>query len=77
MGMIAPVFVVGLLSSLLGQIAMIEVLPFQGSTLSLLVIAGIAVVVLAIFRLLIPLIIVGVVVIVLVVLIFGGIPVPS
>ena len=41
----------------------IEILPFQGSTLTLLIIALIAIVVLAIFRLLIPLIIAGIIVI--------------
>jgi len=56
-------------------LVVIDILPFQGSTLSLLVIALIAVIALAIFRFLVPLIIAGIIVILLLVLIFGGIPV--
>jgi hypothetical protein len=55
----------------------LEILTFHGSTLTLLIIAIIAVVALAIFRLLIPLIIAGIIVVVLLILIFGGIPIPS
>jgi hypothetical protein len=55
----------------------IEILPFQGSSLSLLIIALIAIAVLAIFRLLIPLIIAGIIIIVLLILVFGGIPIPT
>lgn len=54
-----------------------EILAFEGSTLGLLIIAAIAVVALAIFRFLVPLIIAGIIVVVLLVLIFGGIPIPS
>jgi len=55
----------------------IEILQFQGSTLTLLVLSLIAVVALAVFRFLIPLIIPGIVVVVLLIVIFGGIPIPS
>ena len=54
-----------------------EILAFEGSTLTLLIIAIIAVIALAFFRFLIPLIIAGIIVVVLLILIFGGIPVPS
>ena len=66
-----PIFLV--LKSIL--LVVIDILPFQGSTLSLLVIALIAVIALAIFRFLVPLIIAGIIVILLLVLIFGGIPI--
>ena len=56
-------------------LVVIDILPFQGSTISLLVIALIAVIALAIFRFLVPLIIAGIIVILLLVLIFGGIPI--
>ncbi|NHH97869.1 hypothetical protein DYY66_1570 [Candidatus Nitrosotalea sp. FS] len=56
-------------------LVVIDILPFKGSTLSLLVIAFIAVIALAIFRFLVPLIIAGIIVILLLVLIFGGIPI--
>ena len=56
-------------------LVVIDILPFQGSTLSLLVIALIAVIALAIFRFLVPLIIAGIIAILLLVLIFGGIPI--
>ena len=65
------------LALLLSQVAMVDILPFEGSTLTLLIIAAIAVVALAFFRLIVPLIIAAIVVIVLLILIFGGIPVPS
>jgi hypothetical protein len=55
----------------------VEILPFQGSTVSLLISALIAVVILAVFRILTPLIIAGIIVVVLLILIFGGIPIPS
>ncbi len=58
-------------------LVIIDILPFKGSTLSLLVIAFIAIIVLAIFRFLIPLIIAGIIVILLLILIFGGIPIPN
>ena len=54
-----------------------EILAFQGSTLTLLIIAAIAVIVLAVFRFLIPLIIAAIIVVVLLVLVFGGIPIPT
>ena len=56
-------------------LVVIDILPFKGSTLSLLVIALIAVIALAIFRFLVPLIIASIIVILLFVLIFGGIPI--
>jgi len=56
-------------------LVVIDILPFKGSTLSLLVIALIAVIALAIFRFLVPLIIAGIMAILLLVLIFGGIPI--
>lgn len=65
-----------ILVSKLILLVVIDILPFKGSTLSLLVIALIAVIALAIFRFLIPLIIVGIIAILLLVLIFGGMPVP-
>jgi hypothetical protein len=65
------------LSLLLSQVAYVEILPYEGSTMTLLIIAAIAVIALALFRLLIPLIIAAVIVVVLIILIFGGIPVPS
>jgi hypothetical protein len=61
---------------LLSKVAMVEILPFEGSTLTLLIIAAIAVIALAVFRLLVPLIIAAIIVIVLIILIFGGIPIP-
>ncbi len=54
----------------------IDILPFKGSTISLLIIALIAIIALAVFRFLIPLIVAGIIVILLLVLIFGGIPIP-
>lgn len=66
-----PIFLVS--KSIL--LVVIDILPFQGSTLSLLVIALIAVIALAIFRFLVPLIIAGIIVVLLLVLIFGGIPI--
>jgi hypothetical protein len=65
------------LALLLSQVAFLEILPFEGSTMTLLIIAAIAVIALAFFRLLIPLIIAAIIVIVLIILVFGGIPVPS
>jgi hypothetical protein len=59
---------------LLSLVATFDILPYHGSTISLLVIALIAIVALAIFRFLIPLIIAVVIAIVLVILLFGGIP---
>ncbi len=56
-------------------LVILDILPFKGSTLYLLVIALIAVIALAIFRFLVPLIIAGIIAILLLVLIFGGIPV--
>jgi hypothetical protein len=56
------------LSLLLSQMAFLEILPYEGSTMTLLIIAAIAVAALAFFRLLIPLLIAA---------IFGGIPVLS
>lgn len=55
----------------------IGILPYEGSLMTLLIIAGIAIVVLAVFRFLIPVIVVGVIIIVLLILVFGGIPVPA
>lgn len=69
--------VLAILVLLFSIVANFEILPYQGSTISLLIIALIAVVALAIFRFLIPLIIAVVIAIVLVILLFGGIPVPS
>lgn len=62
---------------LLALVAMVDILPFEGSTMSLLIIAGIVIVALAIFRFLIPLIIAVVVAIVLMIILFGGIPIPG
>ena len=63
------------LASKLILLVVIDVLPFKGSTVSLLVIALIAIMALAIFRFLVPLIIAGIIAILLLILIFGGIPV--
>ena len=54
-----------------------EILAFEGSTLTLLIVAVIAVIALAVFRFMIPLVIAGIVVVVLLVVVFGGIPVPA
>lgn len=67
----------GLALLILSLVAMVDILPFQGSTLSLLIIAAIVIVALAIFRFLIPLIIAVVIAIVLMIILFGGIPIPS
>ncbi len=61
---------------LLTLVAMVDILPFEGSTMTLLVIAVIVVIALAILRFLIPLIIAVVIAIVLMILFFGGIPIP-
>lgn len=61
---------------ILSLVAMMDILPFEGSTMSLLIIAAIVIVALAIFRFLIPLIIAVVIAIVLMIILFGGIPVP-
>ena len=66
-----------LLAFLLLQVAFVDILPYEGSTMTLLIIAAIAVVALAFFRLLVPLIIAAIVVVVLIILVFGGIPIPS
>jgi len=65
-----------ILASKLILLAVVDILPFKGSTLALLVISLIAIIALAIFRFLILLIIAGIIVILLLVLIFGGIPIP-
>ena len=64
------------LAALFSLVAMVDILPFEGSTWSLLIIAAIVIVALAIFRFLVPLIIAVVIAIVLMILLFGGIPVP-
>lgn len=61
---------------LLSLVAMVDILPFEGSTMSLLIVAAIVIIALAIFRFLVPLIIAVVIAIVLMILLFGGIPVP-
>lgn len=61
---------------LLSLVAMVDILPFEGSTMSLLIVAAIVIVALAILRFLVPLIIAVVVAIVLMILLFGGMPVP-
>lgn len=61
---------------LLSLAAMVDILPFEGSTMCLLIVAAIVIVALAILRFLIPLIVAVVVAIVLLILLFGGIPVP-
>jgi len=61
---------------LLSIVAMVDILPYQGSTLTLLIIAAIAIVALAFFRLIIPLVVAVIVAVVLLILIFGGIPIP-
>jgi hypothetical protein len=68
--------VAALLWLLLSQVAMLDILPYRGSTLTLLIIAAIAIVALAFFRLIVPLIIAAIIAIVLIILIFGGIPIP-
>ncbi len=62
---------------LLSLVAMLDILPYEGSTLTLLVIAIIAIVALAIFKFLIPLIIAIIIAVVIVIILFGGIPIPS
>lgn len=70
----ALIAVLVLLASLF---ATIDILPFEGSTLSLLVIALIAIVALALLRFLIPLIVAIIIAVVIVIILFGGIPIPS
>lgn len=62
---------------MMSLVAMVDILPFEGSTMSLLIIAAIVIVALAILRFLIPLIIAVVVAIVLMIILFGGIPIPG
>lgn len=62
---------------LLIHAAMIDIFPYEGSTITLLVIAAIAIIALAVFRFLIPLIIAGIIVIILLILVSGGIPIPN
>lgn len=71
--MISTVFLYPILKSF---VLMIDIIPFKGSTLALLVIALIAIVALAIFKFLIPVIIAGIIIIILLILLFGGIPIP-
>ena len=70
------VLLIVVLSLLLSQVAYVEILPY-GSTMTLLIIAAIAVIALAFFRLLVPLIIAAIIVVVLIILVFGGIPIPG
>lgn len=72
---VAIVSALSLLLVLWSHIAMVDILPYRGSTLTLLIIAAIAVLVLAFFRLIIPLVIAAIIVIVIIILIFGGIPI--
>jgi hypothetical protein len=67
---------IAILAALFSLAAMVDILPFEGSTMSLLIIAAIAIVALAILRFLVPLIIAVVIAVVLMILLFGGIPVP-
>jgi hypothetical protein len=55
----------------------IDILVFGGSLFALLIVAALAIVVLAVFRFLIPLIIFGIIAVILLILIFGGIPIPN
>jgi hypothetical protein len=55
----------------------IDIFVFEGSLFALLIVAALAIVVLAVFRFLIPLIIFGIIAVVLLILIFGGIPIPN
>jgi hypothetical protein len=57
--------------------ATVDILPFEGSTLSLLVVALIAIVALALLRFLIPLIVAVIIAVVIIIILFGGIPIPS
>jgi hypothetical protein len=57
--------------------ATVDILPYEGSTLTLLIIALIAIVALALLRFFVPLIIAIIIAIVIVVILFGGIPVPD
>lgn len=70
----ALITVLVLLTSLF---ATIDILPYEGSTLTLLVIAIIAIVALALLRFLIPLIVAIIIAVVIVIILFGGIPIPS
>lgn len=65
------------LFALIIQAGIIDILPYEGSTLTLMLIAAIAIIILAVFRFLIPLIVAGIIVIILLILIFGGIPIPT
>ena len=53
-----------------------NIISYNGSILALLIVALIAIVALAIFKFLIPVIIAGIIIVVLLILIFGGIPFP-
>jgi hypothetical protein len=77
MGMISLLSGLMVLLLQVAPFSMVDILPFEGSTLTLLIIAAIAIVVLAVLRFLVPVIIVGIIIIVLLILIFGGIPIPS
>lgn len=55
----------------------VDILPYEGSTLTLLIIALIAIVALALLRFFVPLIIAIIIAIVIVIILFGGIPIPS
>jgi hypothetical protein len=77
MGMMSFLSTLVLQLLLTTPVSMVDILPFEGSTLTLLIVAAIAIVVLAILRLLVPVIIVVIIIIVLLILIFGGIPIPG
>lgn len=53
------------------------IIAFEGPIFALLVVAALAIIVLAVFRFLIPLIIFGIIAVILLIIIFGGIPIPS
>jgi hypothetical protein len=62
------------LALLISQVAFLEILPYEGSTMTLLIIAAKAVIALAVFHLLVSLIIAAIIAVVLIILVFGGIP---
>ena len=53
-----------------------SIISYKGSIFTLLIIALVAIVALAILRFLIPVIIAGIIIVVLLILIFGAIPIP-
>lgn len=71
--MISTIILFSMSQSLMG---LDSIISYKGSILTLLIVALIAIVALAVLRFLIPVIIAGIIIVVLLILIFGGIPLP-